>query len=121
MSAGMLSIASARSVPTSRAISYRENNGIDHIHAGMAVVVQAMVQSESSGVLFTANPLTGRRNESVLEAIPGLGEALVSGLVEPDRYIVSRSSDKDVVIKDKRIGAKAKAIRSVEGGGVREE
>ena len=87
----------------------------------MAVVVQAMVQSESSGVLFTANPLTGRRNESVLEAIPGLGEALVSGLVEPDRYIVSRSSDTAIVIKDNRIGAKAKAIRSVEGGGVREE
>jgi len=106
---------------TPRAISYRENNGIDHIQAGMAVVVQAMVQSESSGVLFTANPLTGRRNESVLEAIPGLGEALVSGLVEPDRYIVSRSSDTAIVIKDKRIGAKAKAIRSVEGGGVREE
>lgn len=106
---------------TSRAISYRENNGIDHIGAGMAVVVQAMVQSESSGVLFTANPLTGRRNESVLEAIPGLGEALVSGLVEPDRYIVARNSDKAVVIKDKRIGAKAKAIRSVDGGGVREE
>lgn len=106
---------------TSRAISYRENNGIDHIGAGMAVVVQAMVQSESSGVLFTANPLTGRRNESVLEAIPGLGEALVSGLVEPDRYIVSRNSDKTIAILDKRIGAKAKAIRSVEGGGVREE
>ena len=105
---------------TSRAISYRENNGIDHIGAGMAVVVQAMVQSVSSGVLFTANPITGKRTESALEAIPGLGEALVSGLVEPDRYIVSRYSDKTVVIKDKRIGSKAKAIRSVEGGGVKE-
>jgi hypothetical protein len=106
---------------TSRAISYRENNGTDHMGAGMAVVVQAMVQSESSGVLFTANPLTGRRNESVLEAIPGLGEALVSGLVEPDRYIVTRNNDKTVGIKDKRVGSKAKVIRSVEGGGVREE
>jgi len=68
---------------TSRAISCRERNGLNHVEAGMAVVAQAMVHSvQSSGVLFTANPLTGRRNESALEAISGLEEALVSGLMK---------------------------------------
>ena len=108
---------------TSRAISYRERSGLTYEDASMAVVVQAMVQSQqNSGVLFTANPLTGRRNESVLEAIPGLGEALVSGLTEPDRYVVVRRADGTMDhIDDVRIGAKAKVIRPVEGGGVKEE
>ena len=115
---------------TSRAISYRQRNKISHAHANMAVVVQQMVIDQtSSGVLFTANPLTGRRNEMVLEAIPGLGEALVSGLTEPDRYVVSRrkrtdadgGSNGDYCIKDTRIGAKAKTITSMEGGGVEEK
>ena len=79
---------------TPRAISYRNRNNLSHIDAGMAVVCQCMATAQtSSGVLFTANPLTGRRNESVLEAIPGLGEALVSGLTEPDRYVVTRKDD----------------------------
>ncbi|KAL7521683.1 hypothetical protein ACHAWX_006357 [Stephanocyclus meneghinianus] len=103
---------------TPRAIIYRKTNSINHLDAGMAVVVQAMVQSRCSGVLFTANPVNGRRNETVLEVIPGLGEALVSGLTEPDRYIVKRGEE--IRIKDQRIGKKAKAIQSVEGGGVQE-
>jgi len=74
-----------------------------------------------SGVLFTANPLTGQRNESALEAIPGLGEALVSGLTEPDRYVVLRNDGGDITIKDKRIGAKSKTILAADGGGVKEE
>lgn len=120
---------------TSRAISYRVRNGLPHTGeaVGMAVVVQAMVMSEASGVLFTANPLTGRRTESVLEAIPGLGEALVSGLTEPDRYVVARRAGDDkegdgstcsiesIEILDTRIGAKLKSIRPVDGGGVIEE
>ncbi|KAL9183935.1 hypothetical protein ACHAXT_002021 [Thalassiosira profunda] len=108
-----------------RAISYRERQNVSHADAGMAVVVQKMASSRqtSAGVLFTANPLTGRRNECVLEAIPGLGEALVSGLTEPDRYVVSkgRGGESGGEIKDRRIGAKATAIVSVEGGGVKEE
>ena len=120
------------SLYTSRAISYRQRNNISHIDANMAVVVQLMApQQVSSGVLFTANPLTGRRNESVLEAIPGLGEALVSGLTEPDRYVVSvqhknmkDSHDNDdgtiVSIKDKRVGAKKRTITAADGGGVRD-
>ena len=115
---------------TPRAISYRDRVGLPHLGdgVGMAVVVQTMAESQiSSGVLFTANPLTGRRGESVLEAIPGLGEALVSGLTEPDRYVVARGrcddgkEDGAFIIKDRRIGAKAKAIRAVDGGGVKEE
>lgn len=107
------------SLYTSRAISYRQRNDIST--ADMAVVVQVMVPNQvSSGVLFTANPLTGQRNEFVLEAIPGLGEALVSGLTEPDRYVVEMSKG-EVCIKDKRVGSKKKVIHSVEGGGVKEE
>ena len=118
------------SLYTSRAISYRQRNNISHIDANMAVVVQLMAPKQvSSGVLFTANPLTGRRNESVLEAIPGLGEALVSGLTEPDRYVVSVKNMKDshdnddgtiVSIKDKRVGAKKRTITAADGGGVRD-
>src|SRR5512138_2916380 len=73
---------------TARALGYRIRNGIDHQEAALAVIVQEMVQSESSGVLFTANPLTGLRSESVIDATLGLGEALVSGQVEPDHYVV---------------------------------
>ncbi len=73
---------------TARAIGYRIRNEIDHNEAALAVIVQEMVQSEASGVLFTANPLTGLRSESVIDATLGLGEALVSGQVEPDHYVI---------------------------------
>ena len=103
---------------TSRAISYRENEGINHLNVGMAVVIQAMVHSEASGVLFTANPVSGRRNECVLEVVKGLGEALVSGMTEPDRYIVKVG--KEITIKDMRVGKKVKSVVSAKGGGVQE-
>jgi phosphohistidine swiveling domain-containing protein len=74
---------------TARAIGYRMRNHISHDEAALAVVVQEMVQSDVSGVLFTANPLTGALNESVIDATFGLGEALVSGQVEPDHFVVS--------------------------------
>jgi len=76
---------------TARAIGYRARNGIPHDRVALAVVVQSMVQSEVSGVLFTANPLTGRRTEVVIEAAPGLGDALVSGRVQPETTVVSPS------------------------------
>ena len=69
---------------------------------------------------YCSLPTTGRRNESALEAIPGLGEALVSEITEPDRYVVSRKNG-EMTIKDKRIGAKSKAILAADGGGVKEE
>ncbi len=100
---------------TGRAIGYRLRNGIDHSEAALAVVVQEMVQSEISGVLFTANPVTGLRSEVVIDAALGLGEALVSGQVEPDHYVVDMLNDR---IAAKTLGAKKISTRSKTGGGV---
>ncbi|MFD0515553.1 PEP/pyruvate-binding domain-containing protein [Streptomyces aureus] len=73
---------------TDRAVSYRETNGIDHGSVHLAVVVQRMVASAVSGVMFTANPVTGKRDQVVIDASPGLGEAVVSGAVNPDHFVV---------------------------------
>lgn len=73
---------------TARAIGYRAHHHIASEEVELAVVVQTKVQSEAAGVLFTANPLTGKRHETVIDATLSLGEALVSGLVEPDHYVV---------------------------------
>ncbi len=83
-----------------RAIFYREEKGYDHMKVGLAAVVQEMVQSEKSGVMFTVNPTTNNPDEVVIEAVYGLGEAIVSGEVTPDTYIVDKKSLK---IKDKHI------------------
>jgi rifampicin phosphotransferase len=99
---------------TARAIGYRARNSISHNDVALAVVVQQMVQSEASGVLFTVNPLTGKRDETVIDATLGLGEALVSGQVEPDHYVVASSGGK---ILDKTLGAKALSIQSQAEGG----
>jgi len=99
---------------TARAIGYRSRNQIAHSDVALSVVVQRMVQSEVSGVLFTANPLTGNRHETVIDATLGLGEALVSGLVEPDHYVVDTAQGK---IFSKRLGEKATVIRSQTAGG----
>ncbi len=77
---------------TARAIDYRHQNGIDQNGVAMAVVVQVMVPSAVSGILFTANPATGERSEMVINASFGLGEAVVSGEVTPDTYIVDRAT-----------------------------
>ncbi|GAA1762818.1 rifamycin-inactivating phosphotransferase [Luedemannella helvata] len=73
---------------TERAVTYRRRNGIDDRAVRMAVVVQRMVFPRAAGVLFTADPVTGNRKVTSIEASPGLGEALVSGLVNPDVYTV---------------------------------
>ena len=73
---------------TDRAIAYRDTQGIDHRTVRLAVVVQVMVDAEVAGVLFTANPVTGRRREAVIDASPGLGEAVVSGAVTPDHFVI---------------------------------
>lgn len=77
---------------TPRAIGYRNRNQIDHEKVALAVVVQCMIPSETSGVMFTVNPLTGNHTETVIDATFGLGEALVSGQVEPDNYVVYTDS-----------------------------
>ena len=73
---------------TARAIGYRARNHIVQEEVALCVIVQNMVQSDAAGVMFTANPLTGCRTETVIDATLGLGEALVGGYVEPDNYIV---------------------------------
>ena len=73
---------------TERAVTYRLRNGVDHRKVHMAVVVQQMVFPYAAGVLFTADPVTSNRRVASVEAGFGLGEALVSGLVNPDRYTV---------------------------------
>jgi len=73
-----------------RAIFYRHEHGFDHLKVGIAVPVQTMVQSEVSGVLFTVEPLTSDRTKILVEAIYGLGEAIVSGEVTPDQYILDK-------------------------------
>jgi pyruvate,water dikinase len=81
---------------TERAVTYRLRNGIDHRKVHMAVVVQQMVFAEAAGVLFTADPVSSNRKVAVVEATFGLGEALVSGLVNADAYEVR---DGEVVAK----------------------
>ena len=98
---------------TARAIGYRLRNNIPQQGLALAVVVQAMVPAEVSGVMFTANPVTGVRDEVVIDATWGLGEELVSGLVEPDNFIVPRSGQ-----VTRRLGAKSVATVPVEGGGI---
>ena len=100
-----------------RAVFYREKQGFDHFKVGIAVPVQRMVQSEASGVMFTVEPVTSVTNEIVIEAIYGLGEAIVSGEENPDLYIVDKESlsiiskkmsrqDRQLIINPDRSGEK---------------
>ncbi|MCR4394505.1 MAG: phosphoenolpyruvate synthase, partial [Dehalococcoidales bacterium] len=73
-----------------RAIFYRAEQNFDHFKVGIAVPVQQMVQSQASGVLFTVEPITSDRNKIVIEAVFGLGEAIVSGEVTPDLFVVDK-------------------------------
>ena len=73
---------------TERAVAYRLQQGFDHRKVQMAVVVQKMLFPQAAGILFTADPVTGNRKVSSIEAVFGLGEALVSGLVNADGYKV---------------------------------
>ena len=84
----------------SRAIYYRVQQGFDHFKVGIAVPVQRMVQSEVSGVMFTAEPVNNDRNKIAIEAAYGLGEVVVSGVLSPDFYIVDKN---DFTIVDKKI------------------
>ncbi|ADJ26092.1 phosphoenolpyruvate synthase [Dehalogenimonas lykanthroporepellens BL-DC-9] len=75
----------------SRAIYYRADQGFDHFQVGIAVPVQRMVQSVTSGVIFTIEPITSDPTKVVIEAIYGLGEGLVSGEITPDLFIIDKS------------------------------
>ena len=108
-------VACWSSLWTARAIGYRARNDIPHEDVSLSVVVQNMVQSEASGVLFTANPLTGVRSEVVIDATLGLGEALVGGHVEPDHYVVDSHQN---AIMDTFLGSKAVVMHGQASGGV---
>ncbi len=103
---------------TDRAILYRIQNNFDHRQVSLSVVVQRMVLPEVSGILFTADPLTGARHIASIDASYGLGEALVAGLVSADLYKVDRRTYRviETVIADKQM-----AIRPLPGGGTSHE
>ena len=99
---------------TARAITYRARGGFAPEGVALAVVVQALVPAQVAGVLFTADPLTGRRAEIHIDASYGLGEAIVSGQVEPDHYIVDPAKWR---ITARQLGGKQVAVQPADAGG----
>src|SRR5215211_3121551 len=99
---------------TERAIAYRRHQQIESGNLRIAVVVQRMVDAEFAGVMFTANPVTGERDEVVIDANPGLGEAVVAGLVTPDHYVIGSRGE----VRERMPGRREVIIRSTAGGGV---
>ena len=105
------------SLYTPRAIFYRAEKGFEHRKVGMAVVVQQMVPSEVSGVMFTIDPVENDKNKIVIEAIWGLGEPIVQGTISPDHYEVAKTNfkiiDKQIIRQVKeliRVGEKTREI-----------
>ena len=97
-----------------RAILYRLRQDVDQASVKLAVVVQRMVPADMAGVMFTANPLSGVRDELVIDANPGLGEAVVAGLATPDHFLVDKHS---LRLKDQQPGKREVIIRAKAGGG----
>lgn len=93
---------------TARAMAYRARQGIDPAEVSLAVVVQALVEADVSGILFTANPSSGEREELIINASYGLGEAIVSGAVTPDSWTLARESG---AVKERTLGTKALTIQ----------
>lgn len=101
---------------TDRAVIYRIQNGFDHRKVYLSVVIQQMVFPQSAGIMFTADPVTSNRKVLSIDAGFGLGEALVSGLVNPDIYKVREGK-----IIDKKISTKKLAIYALEKGGIQKQ
>ncbi len=99
---------------TDRATQYRSSLGIAPRNVRLAVVVQRMVKAEVAGVLFTANPLTGKRRQAAIDANPGLGEAVVSCVTNPDHFVVNTPTGE---IVERRFGGKQVILRAASGGG----
>jgi pyruvate,water dikinase len=94
---GLLAVQAAvrrcwASLWTARAIGYRLQHGIDQRKVSLAVVVQVLVPAEAAGILFTANPVTGQRQQALISSAWGLGEAIVGGLVTPDTFTIDKAS-----------------------------
>lgn len=95
------------SLYTARAIKYAKENKINQVENSVAVVVQEMVGAEVAGVCFTTHPVTQDKNMVNIEAAWGLGEAVVSGVITPDNYVVSK---RDLIIEVLKIGKQTKQI-----------
>jgi phosphohistidine swiveling domain-containing protein len=100
---------------TDRAVSYRASLGLDQRRVQLSVVVQRIVEAEVAGVLFTANPVTSKRRQAVIDANPGLGEAVVSGVTNPDHFVVNTASGE---IVERRLSDKRIVIRGTADGGI---
>jgi pyruvate,water dikinase len=99
---------------TERAVAYRRDRGFDHRQASIAVVVQTMVSAEVSGVMFTGNPVNTATDEFMINASYGLGEAVVSGIVTPDQFVLAAG---DLRVKDAVLGRKAvQVVRNPDTG-----
>tara|TARA_Y100000031_G_scaffold154481_1_gene202338 strand:+ start:2698 stop:3642 length:945 start_codon:yes stop_codon:yes gene_type:complete len=99
---------------TPRALFYRIEKGLKESHVSVAVVVQKMVESESSGIAFSVHPVTEDPNQLIIEAGFGLGEAIVSGAITPDSYVVEKKPRK---IIDINIAEQDRGIFRKDGGG----
>lgn len=101
---------------TPRAIFYRKEKGFEHTDVLISVAVQEMIESKASGVMFTLEPVQGDRNKVVINASWGLGEAIVSGQVTPDEYVIEKAT---LRILDKKIFKKQKKIVYDKKGGTK--
>lgn len=102
---------------TTRAVIYRHQQGFDHDKVYLSAIIQTMIPSDVSGIVFTANPINGNRSECVINASWGLGEAIVSGLVTPDTIIVRKDTGEIIA---RQIGTKERMVRYAEGGNTSE-
>lgn len=106
---------------TTRAVAYREENGIPHDQVQVGVIVQSMVDARCAGVMFTNNPISRAQNELMIESNFGLGESVVSGQAIPDRYVIAQNqkSTDEYTLVTKEIGTKDMIIiRNTTGNGV---
>jgi len=99
---------------TPRSIFYRFEKGLRDERISVAVVVQKMIESEMSGIAFSVHPVTENRNQLIIEAGFGLGEAIASGQITPDSYVVEKDSRK---IIDKNVSEQTRALQRKEKGG----
>jgi len=97
-----------------RAVVYRARHSVDQTTVKLAVVVQQMVPADAAGVMFTADPVRGARDVLVIDANPGLGEAVVGGMVTPDHFVVNKRSQH---VTEQSIGRREAVIRAKAGGG----